>query len=423
MAWAISSQQCALASACLMLTAAGAVGATENASSAPAFEFNPSGSVRAAYFSSTRELDAQKNLLGAALWLKAAPKLSKDIGVVLDAWVRNENLGDHGVTRGKLREAYVNASVGPVDFRLGKQIIAWGRADELNPTDNLSARDYRLLTPENNDQRFGVVALKAAWHIKDYTLSTFWLPRFNSNSFPIENTPGVNYSYHAPRINQAGIKFEQGGGEIDWSVSYYSGLDLNPDIRIGKLSASGIDLALENKRIRVLGVDAATVLGRYGVRGEAAYTWTEKGNDPLVKKSHFYAVVGADRTFFDHLNVNLQYYVRRVASYQNPAHITNPALRSLAMQGAGIANQLDRVQHGMSLRVANKWLNETLEGEVLVVHSFTQGDYLLKPKLIYAVNDQIKASLGVDLYRGNSLTYFGRLRNNSGAYAEVKYSF
>jgi hypothetical protein len=37
-----------------------------------------------------------------------------------------------------LREAYVNAYLGPLDLRIGQQIIVWGRADALNPTNNLT---------------------------------------------------------------------------------------------------------------------------------------------------------------------------------------------------------------------------------------------------------------------------------------------
>ena len=40
-----------------------------------------------------------------------------------------------------LREFQVYVPVGPVDLRLGKQLILWGTADELNPTD--------VINPEN----------------------------------------------------------------------------------------------------------------------------------------------------------------------------------------------------------------------------------------------------------------------------------
>jgi hypothetical protein len=98
-------------------------------------------------------------------------------------------------------------------------------------------------------------------------------------------------------------------------------------------------------------------------------------------------------------------------------------LRNIATQGAISANQQDEFQHGVSMRLSNKWLNETLEGEIAALYSLTHNDYALKPKLVYAFNDQMKGSLGMDIYRGSDNTFFGRLRENSTLYAEMKYSF
>jgi hypothetical protein len=63
-----------------------------------------------------------------------------------------------------LREAYVNAYVGPVDLRLGKQIIVWGRADALNPTNNLTPVDFRIRSPLEDDIRLGNVGARAPAH-------------------------------------------------------------------------------------------------------------------------------------------------------------------------------------------------------------------------------------------------------------------
>ena len=60
-----------------------------------------------------------------------------------------------------MREAYVNAYLGPFDLRLGKQIIVWGRADALNPTNNLTPVDFRIRSPLEDDIRLGNVGARA----------------------------------------------------------------------------------------------------------------------------------------------------------------------------------------------------------------------------------------------------------------------
>ena len=387
-------------------------------------DWDLSGSARAGNFSGSRNLDDAGDTGTAALWLRAAPKVG-EAHVVLEGWVRNDDVTRSGNETSRLREAYVDFSVGELDFRIGKQIIVWGRADELNPTDNLTPRDYTKLVPDSDDQRFGTSGVKLTEHFHDLALSAIWLPTFNSNVIPIAPSPGVSYASQARQINQIAFKLDQTGGAIDWSVSYFNGLNLNPDTMIGSISASGLNLVLKNNRIRVLGADAATTLGQYGLRAEAAYTWTSFYDtmDPLVTKPSFYAVLGADRNFGGDVNLNVQYYFRRVTGYQDPNGIASPLLRSLAIPEAVITNQYERVEDGLTARVAANWLNDTLTGEFTALYSLTQHDYALRPKLIYAFNDQVKGTIGADVFRGAENTYFGHFRGLSLAYAEVKCSF
>ncbi|RFC35204.1 MAG: hypothetical protein DID90_2727554592 [Candidatus Nitrotoga sp. LAW] len=383
------------------------------------------GSVRAGYFSSSRKLDGKNDLGTGSVWLKGTQNIGEDITLVAQGWIRNDDIfGANGDSK-KLQEGYIKFSSGNVDYRIGRQIIVWGRADRLNPTDNLTPRNFTLLTPEEDDQRIGSLAAKATYHSHENSLTGIWLPGMDPHVFPVATTPGVFFTQHIPRTNRIALKFDRSGGDVDWSASYYNGSDLTPDIAIGATTPSGTNLIFDHNRIRVLGMDAATVIGRYGLRAEAAYTWTVNtgANDFLVKKPFFYMVMGGDRTFFDYLNINFQYYLRHVTNYSDPQAIADPLLRFAAIQTSALWNQFSRSQHGISVRASNKWLNETLEGEIAAVASFGRSNYFIRPKLVYAFTDNVKGSLGLDIYRGESSTFFGRLRDNSLLFAEMKYGF
>ena len=137
----------------------------------------------------------------------------------------------------------------------------------------------------------------------------------------------------------------------------------------------------------------------------------------------FYGVAGADRTFLEYLNVNLQYFVRQVSNYSDPHAITDPLTRSVALQQAVASNQLDYFQQGVSLRISNKWLNETLEAEVAAVVNLTYHDYFLRPKLSYSFDDHWKGTLGANVFRGDSNTFFGLLQDRSAVFAEMRYNY
>jgi hypothetical protein len=177
--------------------------------------------------------------------------------------------------------------------------------------------------------------------------------------------------------------------------------------------------------VRVVGADAATAIGPYGLRGEAAYTFTEddRGDNPYIKNPFLFVVVGADRTFLEHLNVNVQYILRVVTRYQSPFGIADPLAREVAVQSALLVNQLDRVQNSFSLRVSNRWLRETLEAELVAVVSVDRFGWVLRPRVTYAITDRWRITVGGDLFGGERLSFFGNLRDNSTAFAEVRWSF
>ncbi len=102
-----------------------------------------SGSARAAYWSSSRHLDDEKNLGAGALWLKWAHKLPQGIGLYAEGWARSDNVFKGTDKKYLMREAYVDYALDSWDFRVGRQIVAWGRADRVNPTDNLTPRTLK----------------------------------------------------------------------------------------------------------------------------------------------------------------------------------------------------------------------------------------------------------------------------------------
>ena len=181
-------------------------------------------------------------------------------------------------------------------------------------------------------------------------------------------------------------------------------------------------MARFGRREGVLGADAATTIGAYGVRAEAAYTWTAQraGNDFQVKSPFVYLVVGAERRFWDDLNVNVQYFRRSISDYRNPLDIVDPTRRSVAVLQAVLNHQLDHSENGMSFLISRKWFNETLSAEIAAIYTFTRRDFLLRPRISYSFTDRWKGSIGADVYRGAEDTFFGRLKGISTVFAELR---
>lgn len=384
------------------------------------------GSIRGGFWSSSRMLDDEKNIPTGSLWLKGAPSLWPNGAFRFEGWVGRLH-GDADLDL-HLREGYLDLSAGPVDLRIGRQIIVWGRADRINPTDNLTPHDFTLLVPDDDDQRLGTLAVKGTYFIDQISMTALWLPRFEPDRVPLRRPPSpLFFSERQPDggYRQGAFKVEQTGGALDWSVSYFHGFDPFPDIAIDFSPFPAINLALEHHPIDVIGADAAAAVGRFGLRAEVAYTFTEdrRGDDPEIKNPFLFLVVGGDRTFLESLNINVQYILHVVSRYRNPEEIPDPLRREVAAQQAVITNQIDRVQQGVSLRISDQWFNQTLEGELVGIVFFPRHDYALRPRVTYAFSDRWKGVIGADLFRGEERSFFGYLKENSTVYAELRWSF
>ena len=265
-------------------------------------------------------LDDDTGVENAMLWLRFYRKFDNDVGVYASGHVGVEDLGEDNRDRNRLREAYVDLRLKRWDVRIGKQIIAWGRADRINPTDNLTPRDFTLLVPEEDDNRFGSSAVRTKLALGSNTRCMQSGCRIS-----VRTTIRCQYRRVSPSrkillggADNFAIKFEQSGGRcrlvgvLFLRLRSGAGLALQ-DQRPARLSGS----SKASQVSKCLGMDGATTAGLYGVRWELAYTRTKDrdGDDPEIKNPFFYGVLGVERMFLDNLNVNVQLYSRYVSKY------------------------------------------------------------------------------------------------------------
>jgi hypothetical protein len=386
------------------------------------------GHARFDYFTASKRLDGNHNLPGLTFQPKALPKFGSWGDAKVEGRLTDQDLkSDRGPTQARLLEAYANLYFGAVDLRIGKQNIPWGRADAFNPTDNLTAQDYTVLSAlYEADRRTGTFGVRANYYHGAHTVTLIWLPLFNPSTIPLTAPPGIQITEekasHGDWTDQGfAAKWDHTGGQLDWSVSYYHGRNLLP---VGQ-PLSPTQFVLIHNRLNVIGADFATTLGQYGIRGEAAYVQTQdwEGTDPIVINPSFTYVLGADRDLTDDLNVNVQVYQRFIINFHSPFDIPNPILQNVAILNATVNQQLNQYQGGFTGRVRSTWWNKTLEAELLGVLNLPRRDFYLRPLIAYAFSDVWKGYMGVDLFNGQRTSYFGRIQPASAFFLEVRASF
>lgn len=388
-----------------------------------------SGVLRADYFRSSKNLDDKTDFLGGTAQIKALPSFGEALDGKIEMRLTNQAVAEGGGTKESLLEGYITVRFETADLRIGKQIVASGRADGINPTDNLTPRDFTVMLPFEDDQRFGTTAVKLDTFLsQEHTFTVFVTPFFEPSKIPLR-TAGRTLIETAPtrRLSntEVGLKLNKVGEGFDWSISAFRGFSLLPDMRLIDSTPTGSVLELHYDRITMFGADFARNYGRFGLRGEVAYVDTadDAGTDPGIKNPYLFWVLGVDRTFFENMNVNLQFLQRRIQDYQNPETIIDPMERNIAIRNAVLDGQRNRVNSGISFRVSKKWFNDTLEAEIFTLINLTRSDSFSRPLLTYAFNDHWKGTIGAEVYRGAKDTQFGGLKPNRGVFAELRYGF
>lgn len=123
------------------------------------------GSIRSDYYNSSKMLNDENGFFGGTAQVKFRPAFGERMDGKFEGRATNPEIGNGGETDTTVLEGYFTAHFGQADLRIGKQIVVWGRADGINPTDNLTPHDFTVLLPFEDDQRFGTTALKLDLYI------------------------------------------------------------------------------------------------------------------------------------------------------------------------------------------------------------------------------------------------------------------
>jgi hypothetical protein len=329
-----------------------------------------------------------------------------------------------------LKEAYATLFFDKADFKVGRQIFSWGKADGFNPTDVLAPRDFTdpLLT---DDTRLGILAAKLGVRAFGMDLEAVASPGFQPGLLPQANSrwmpepdlppvPGLRLRMNAPALPDEDITETQLAGRLSasiggWDISLMHAYARNPVPTFRRelfMSPDSIVLAVspEYRRRRVFGGDFSTALGSYGLRGEAAYFVEDEDasvsgvDDPYCKM-----VAGVDRTFNNVIG-------------ENNLFVLLQWLQEFDQDAKGYAtDDLNHLfQKALSLRMEYD-IGSNVKLSVQMVRDFEAEDYYLAPKVSYSPADGLNVYASVELPGGEMGGFFGNYEGNRRAHLRIRY--
>jgi hypothetical protein len=310
-----------------------------------------------------------------------------------------------------LRRLSLTYNKGPWTLEAGRQLIRWGKADLLNPTDRFAPRDFaNVLTSDF----LGVNAARATYEKAGNTLDLVWAPRFTPSRIPLLNQRWIALPAEArafriadlgaryPSNGQYGVRYSRVGRGYEASGMFYEGFNHLP------LFEGGFDprtLAVTLRRyyphLRQIGADAAIPLAWFTVKAEAAY------------------FTSRDRQFDQFLQYVVQ--VERIAGEW---------VWVGGYAGEYVTERRNQLDFAPDRGLARTFLGRaayTIDANrsVAVETAIRQNGKGLYAKFEYsqAVGAQWRATAGYVLLRGSEGDFLGQYRRNSHALLGIRYSF
>ncbi|MBI2605884.1 MAG: hypothetical protein HYW49_07365 [Deltaproteobacteria bacterium] len=370
----------------------------------------------------------------------------------------------------ELKEGWVDRVSTVWDLRVGNQLISWGAADQINPTDQWNPRD---LYDPLNAYKLPMPTAKLNVHppeYADFTLEVLATPFFRASRLPIDlpesgtkdlskddsrwllpmptrvstaafSAP-LEYKITEPTFPstwQAGARFQALRlGGWDFSASYFNGVEKIPRMTFTKAGnaanpALPITLTLlpSFHRMQLIGIDGSGSVEpweeTFGLRFEGAAVLRDNSRaeraaaqfqPDLIKDDYLNFVVGVDHTVKKKVYGTVLYGNLMYVHYQRISGREQVAGRMLV---EGLPN-VDPWDHDLVLYLEDR-INPTWKVTNTLVGSFDNFDTVVSPAVHMQIIDNLKASLGGDFFFGRKLGFFGQFYDNNRLNLSGSYSF
>jgi hypothetical protein len=384
----------------------------------------PYGECSLSAWSSNRNLDDRQNIASASCTVNWKPQISADLRLGLNLHAGSQFNLATDTANGRIREAYVDFERDALALRFGRQIVAWGRADGVNPTDKLAPKDFTLLSHDDESQRLGIDALKIRYALNPSIYLTAVAAQFTPHTTPQGALPANLVKAPEPTGTEWAVKLDRAGQGLDWSVSYFDGYERFARYRLDAGLPPAPVFRADYERSRSVGADLALASGAWTWRAEVSHTALRTDCTQCTRDERRVtrAVLGADLDFAQTMNLNMQFIATRHWNYQDPTPAPGP-LRALELGRNRLNAEYAAVESGLTFRLSDRLLNDKLKWEIGAVFDLTGQSRLLRPRVHYALNDHVRLSAGIDFYEGDAQTYFGALTKNSLAFLMVSLVF
>ncbi len=335
-----------------------------------------------------------------------------------------------------LRELYIETALGSAYLKLGKQQIVWGRADVLKVLDIVNPQDFReFILDEFLESRIPLWAANLEIPVGAFDLQLLWIPDQTYNEIPpagalfeftastVMPTAPPGFLLDIERVRRPDRFFADSDAGMEIST-LWKGWDLTLNYMFHYYDVPVIYRHVERRgdrativvtpgyeRTHLLGGTFSNAFGELTVRGEVGVSFDRffstnrvSDEDGVIRTDELAYVLGLDWFGLEETMVSLQVFQSYLTS--DPRGLIRDDLTTT-----------------VTLFLRRALLNDTLVVSAIWLQDLTIADGLVRPKIGYALRDDLEVWAGADVFYGSASGLYGEFGRNDRLVAGLAVTF
>jgi hypothetical protein len=359
-----------------------------------------------------------------------------------------------------LFEGYIFWSTNSIDLTVGKQIIRWGKTDQISPVDNVNPQDLReFIVPDYEDRKIPNWLARLRLFYKKYTIEGVYIPFFEPSRIDYFGTDWAVYQHLKEDVQDSSLltpafkeyvkgryvnenippkTFENADWGIrllrtisDWDLGlsylyswedlpYYKSFPIKNLTLDGSASSDSLvsalagttnaneEIEVEYRRQHIAGFEFETIVKDFGFRGEAAYFDGQSfltNNLTSTRKIVYHYILGVDYSGENDWYINIQFSHQIIKNYDSTILYfsrNNPSLNG---------------------EISKEFWEGYFKTALSYNFGLSENSYYLSPSVVCNYVPALDIIIGFDIFEGDPDTLMGLYDADDQIYIDFKYHF
>ena len=316
-------------------------------------------------------------------------------------------------------EVYIEGSLSNnIDIKIGRQVVVWGKADNLRVTDILNPLDNRFLgLVDIKYKRLPVTMSKFDYYTGPWNLSGIVINEVRFSKDPVYNSdfyPGDSPAVTEIEPTSFSLDTQQYAVAINgifngWDLSFYQAWVYDSRAHLTEEDGTYVR---EHNRVSMTGMTGNIGFGNWLFKGEGAW-WNglEYGAVPDETFNRIDLMAGVEYTGFSETMISVEFVNRHIGNFDKLLETAPDYTEENIQQTA--------------LMISRDFFNDTTQVKLLctLFGNLGEGGAFERLQVEHDLNDHVTLTGGVIVYQSGDMMAFSDIGDNDRIFLEYLYSF